>query len=63
MPRLRRLNLVGIPQQMVDKPDDYRCSSYRRGLSLGRESFKSQIKTQLEIKLGSGKAGRPPKTN
>ena len=37
--------------------------SNRKGLPLGRESFKSQIEKQLEIKLGSGKVGRPPKSH
>jgi putative transposase len=35
----------------------------RKGLPLGRDSFKSQIETQLNIKLGSGKVGRPSRAN
>jgi hypothetical protein len=34
-----------------------------KGFPPGRESFQSQIENQLEIKLGSGKVGRPPKSN
>jgi putative transposase len=34
----------------------------RKGLPLGRKSFKSQIETRLQIKLGSGKVGRPSKS-
>lgn len=34
----------------------------RKGLPLGSDSFKSQIETQLGIKLGSGKVGRPSKS-
>jgi hypothetical protein len=34
----------------------------RKALPLGRDSFRSQIETQLNIKLGSGKAGRPSKS-
>lgn len=108
----RYIELNPVRAAMVDKPDDYRWSSYRsnalgqkvelitpheewmilgrddhtrcaayralfndaprqsqideirysnrKGLPLGRESFKSQIETQLQIKLGSGKVGRPP---
>ena len=48
------------PQQ--SQIDEIRYSN-RKGLPMGRESFKSQIENQLEIKLGSGKVGRPPKSN
>lgn len=34
----------------------------RKGLPLGRDSFKSQVEAQLSIKLGSGKVGRPFKS-
>ena len=37
--------------------------SNRKGLPLGGASFKSQIEKQLQINLGSGKVGRPPKLN
>jgi putative transposase len=33
----------------------------RKGLPLGDTSFKKQIESQLQTKLGSGKIGRPPK--
>ena len=111
----RYIELNPVRAAMVDKPDDYRWSSYRcnalgqddklikpheewmalgvdhrsrcaaygalfddapqksqideirysnrKGLPLGRESFKTQIENQLQIKLGSGKVGRPPKSN
>ncbi|MBT8048323.1 MAG: transposase [Xanthomonadales bacterium] len=36
--------------------------SNRKGLPLGRKSFRAQIETQLQIKLGTGKVGRPPKS-
>jgi putative transposase len=36
--------------------------SNRKGLPLGGDSFKSRIEAQLQIKLGSGKVGRPPKS-
>jgi hypothetical protein len=47
----------------VDAPkksriDDIRYTN-RKGLPLGRDSFKSQIETQLDIKPGAGKVGRP----
>jgi putative transposase len=32
----------------------------RKGLPLGSESFKNEVESQLQIKLGTGKAGRPP---
>jgi putative transposase len=35
----------------------------RKGLPLGGDSFKSEIETQLNIKLGSGKVGRPSKSD
>ena len=48
-------------------PDDKRIEhirySSRKGLPLGRGSFKTQIETQLQIKLGTGKVGRPPKSD
>ena len=33
--------------------------SSRKGPPLGSEAFKAQAEAQLEIKLGTGKAGRP----
>jgi putative transposase len=35
--------------------------SNRKGLPLGTERFKARIESQLQIKLGSGKVGRPAK--
>jgi putative transposase len=35
----------------------------RKGLPLGGSSFKAQIETQLNIKLGSGKVGRPSRSD
>jgi len=34
----------------------------RKGLPLGARSFKKQIESQLQIKLGDGKVGRPAKS-
>ncbi len=50
-------------EQALQEPyiDEIRYSN-RKGLPLGRESFKTQIATALHIKLGSGKVGRPPKS-
>ena len=44
-------------------PIDQIRFSNRRGHALGRKSFKSQVEEQLQIRLGSGKAGRPPKSD
>ena len=35
--------------------------SNRKGLPLGCERFRAEIESQLNIKLGSGKVGRPAK--
>lgn len=35
--------------------------SNRKGLPLGCKRFRAEIESQLNIKLGSGKVGRPPK--
>lgn len=44
-----------------DRIENIRYSN-RKGLPLGGTAFKSQIETQLKIKLGTGKVGRPSKS-
>ena len=46
-----------------DKRNEHIRYNNRKGLPLGGESFKAQIETQLQIKLGTGKVGRPPKSD
>ena len=61
---LRRAAYRALFNQAPDeKQNEHIRYSSHKGLPLGGESFKAQIETQLQIKLGTGKVGRPPKSD
>jgi len=67
MPRLKQLNLPGIPQHVKQRGNNrqavfFIASDYRLYLDmLAKGRFKSQIEVALKIRLGDGKQGRPTK--
>jgi hypothetical protein len=54
MPNPRRLYLAGIPQHITQ------CGNNRKGLPLDSELLETEVESQLQIELGTGKVGRPP---